>query len=398
MPPGGDWFCWLVLAGRGFGKTRMAAEWIRSLVEGESPLQAPDGAPERIALVADTILDGRQTMIEGESGILACARPGYGPRFEVTNRRLIWPNGVQAFLYSSETPDQLRGPQHDVAWADEVAKWRYGEDTWSNLLFGLRLGERPRVMVTTTPRNVPLVRTLVEEDNIHITRGSTHENSANLPTQFMDRVVGRYTGTRLGRQEIMGELLSDVPGALWTRDMMEKCRLKKLPDFTRIVVAVDPPVTSGAKADACGIMVAALGIEGRGYILEDRTVQGLSPHGWAKKALRAYHDYEADLLVAEVNNGGDLVESLLRQIDKHVSYRAVRASRGKHARAEPVAALYEQGRVSHADLFPELEDEMCSLTTEGLTGRKSPDRVDALVWALTELMLGRSGDPRIRNI
>jgi len=397
LPPEGDWFCWLILAGRGFGKTRTAVEWIRGHVEGASPLVAPLGAPQRIALIADSFLDGKQTMIEGESGLLEISPPDFRPVFESTNKRLIWPNGIQAFLYSAETPDQLRGPQHHLAWADEMAKWRYLNETWSNLLFGLRLGQKPQVMATTTPRNIALLKNLVEDPQTIVTRGSSYENSANLPGSFFDKVVGRYEGTRLGRQEIYGEILSDVPGALWSRSQLETQRIKDSPPLVRIVVAVDPPVSTGARADSCGIVVAGLDAAGLGYILEDCSVQGLSPHGWAAKALEAYARHQADRLVAEVNNGGDLVESLIRQIDPEVSYRAVRATRGKALRAEPVAALYEQGRIFHKGYFAALEDQMCSMTARGLEGGKSPDRVDALVWAITELMLKNQPQPRIRK-
>ncbi len=397
LPPEGDWFCWLVLAGRGFGKTRMAVEWLRSLTEGQSPCRAPKGAPERIALVADTFLDGRQTMIEGESGLLAMTPDDFRPVFESTTKRLIWPSGIQAFLYSAEAPDQLRGPQHHVAWADELAKWRYVEESWSNLLLGLRLGARPRVAATTTPRNIPLLTKLIEDRSTAVVRGSTYDNRSNLPASFLKQVAGRYEGTRLGRQEIYGEILSDVPGALWTRAMLEGLRIRAVEDFEQVIVAVDPPVTTGEKADTCGIIVAARDRQNNAIILEDCSVQGLSPHGWAKAALAAYHDFQADRLVAEVNNGGELVESLLRQIDADVSYRAVRASRGKVRRAEPVAALYEQGRVRHRGLFPELEDQMCCLTSAGLSDGKSPDRVDALVWAVTELLLRKKNHPQIRR-
>lgn len=398
LPPGGDWFCWLILAGRGFGKTRSAVEWIRALSEGDSPLKAPKGAPERIALVADTLLDGKLTMIEGESGLLAATPKDFMPVFNSSNKKLVWPNGIQAFLYSAEAPDQLRGPQHHVAWADELAKWRYIEETWSNLLLGLRLGKTPKVLATTTPRNIPLLCRLVKDNTTRVVRGSTYDNLSHLPVSFFDQVVGQYEGTRIGRQEIYGEILTDVPGALWSRDLLEAIRVRQVPDFERIVVAVDPPVTSGKKADTCGIIVAGRDRESRAYILEDCSVQGLSPHGWAKAALAAYHRFEADRLVAEVNNGGELVESLLRQIDPDISYRAVRASRGKVLRAEPVAALYEQGRVKHRGFFSELEDQMCCLTIEGLSDGKSPDRVDAMVWAVTELMLQRQQSPQIRNI
>ncbi len=397
LPPEGHWFCWLILAGRGFGKTRTAVEWIRGLTEGDSPSKAPKGAPERIALVADTFLDGRLTMIEGESGLLAVTPKDFMPTFESSNKKLVWPNGIQAFLYSAESPDQLRGPQHHVAWADELAKWRYLEDSWSNLLLGLRLGKAPRVLATTTPRNIPLLRRLVEDETTQVVRGSTYDNRSNLPQSFFEQVVGQYEGTRIGRQEIYGEILSDVPGALWNRDLLENIRVRDVPPLSRIVVAVDPPVTSGKNADTCGIIVAGRDNNNQAYILADCSVQGLSPLGWAKAALAAYHKYEADRMVAEVNNGGELVESLLRQIDSDVSYRAVRASRGKVLRAEPVAALYEQERVKHHGFFAELEDQMCSLTSSGLSDGKSPDRLDAMVWAVTELLLKSASSPKIRR-
>jgi len=397
LPPEGHWFCWLILAGRGFGKTRTAVEWIRGLTEGDSPSKAPKGAPERIALVADTFLDGRLTMIEGESGLLAVTPKDFMPTFESSNKKLVWPNGIQAFLYSAESPDQLRGPQHHVAWADELAKWRYLEDSWFNLLLGLRLGKAPRVLATTTPRNIPLLRRLVEDETTQVVRGSTYDNRSNLPQSFFDQVVGQYEGTRIGRQEIYGEILSDVPGALWNRDLLENIRVRDVPPLSRIVVAVDPPVTSGKNADTCGIIVAGRDNNNQAYILEDCSVQGLSTLGWAKAALAAYHKYEADRMVAEVNNGGELVESLLRQIDPDVSYRAVRASRGKVLRAEPVAALYEQERVKHHGFFAELEDQMCSLTSSGLSDGKSPDRLDAMVWAVTELLLKSASSPKIRR-
>jgi phage terminase large subunit-like protein len=288
-----------------------------------------------------------------------------------------------------------------MAWGDEIAKWAHGEETWDNLLFVLRLGATPRLMVTTTPRNNALMKKLLAQENTYITRGSTFENTAHLPAKFMDQVLGKYKGTRLGRQEIYGEFLGDTQGALWTRNLIEQAFLGQVYkdiNWQRIIVAVDPPVTSGAKADACGIIVAGIDVSGIGYLIADRSAHGLTPYGWAAKALKSYRDYEADRLVAEVNNGGELVESLLRQIDPEVSYKAVRASKGKYSRAEPVAALYEQGRIKHLGGFAELEDEMCALTIKGLEGGKSPDRTDALVWAFTELMLRREGKPMVRNI
>jgi phage terminase large subunit-like protein len=393
--PPGNWFCWLVLAGRGFGKTRMGVEWIKGLVEGKSPLIAADGAPRRIALIAQTHSDGREVMIDGESGFLGNCKNHFRPKFEASRRRLLWPNGVVAYLYSADEPDQLRGPQHYLAWGDELAKWKYGEACWSNLMFGLRLGDNPRVAITTTPRPIPLLATIMEAPNTIITRGSTFENSAHLSPGFIRQVKKLYEGTRLGRQELLGEILEDVPGALWTRELLDKNRLKKHGPLERIVVAVDPPVSVGPGADACGIIIAARGADDAYYVIGDYTVQGETPNGWAKRALCAYGHFEADRMVAEVNNGGDLVESVLRQLAPQLSYRAVRASRGKIARAEPIAALYERGLVHHVGSFSELEDELCHYTGEN--SEKSPDRLDALVWALSDLALGPKMDPRIRK-
>lgn len=391
-----EWSHWLVLAGRGFGKTRMGAEWVRSIVSGQSPLMAPTSAPCRIALVAETAADGREVMIEGESGLLAIFPSGERPVYEPSRRRLVWPNGIVAHLYSASEPDQLRGPQHGFAWVDELAKWPNAEDVWSNLLMGLRLGRRPRVIITTTPRPVPLLRTLLKDKTTLVTRGSTFDNAANLPAQFLNQISRLYGGTRLGRQELDGELIDDVVGALWSRHMIEIVRRPMPLDMERIVVAVDPPVSGGPKADACGIVAVGRGTDGKAYVLADESIQGLSPAGWAKRALNLYKAVQADRLVAEVNNGGDLVENLLRQIDPNVAYQSVHARRGKMMRAEPIAALYEQEKVFHIMPFPALEDEMCSYTGE--KNSKSPDRLDALVWAIWSLMLSSEGNPRILKL
>lgn len=395
LAPKGDWFCWLVIAGRGFGKTRLGAEWVRELVEGETPLTAK-GDVARIALIADSFADARDIMVEGESGILACAAPDQRPRFETTRRRLVWPNGAIALLYSAEDPDQLRGPQHHAAWGDEIAKWQKGEDVWSNLLLGLRLGQRPRVLATTTPRPIPLLRELIKAPGTVVTRGSTLENTAHLSSPFLAQVMERYGGTRLGRQEIDGEILEDANGALWTHAMIEAGRVREAPPLSRIVIAIDPPVGSHEGADACGIIAAGRGEDDGFYILGDYSVQGLSPDGWARRAVDAYEVHNADRLIAEVNNGGDLVENVMRSVAPHVSYRAVRASRGKLIRAEPIAALYERGRVHHVGLFADLEDEMC--TYRAGIGQKSPDRMDALVWALSDLSQNAPAQPRIRGL
>lgn len=400
LPPdaaqgGGDWTTWLMLGGRGAGKTRAGAEWVRSVAEAPRRAFQP---PPRIALIGETFADARAVMVEGVSGLLAVHPPEARPLFEVSKQRVTWPNGAVAQLFSAEDPESLRGPQFDAAWADELAKWRRPQDTWDMLQFGLRLGERPRQVATTTPRPLPLIKALLADPAVAVTRVATAANAVNLSPRFLETIVGKYRGTRLGRQELMAELLEDRPDALWPRALIEGLRVAEAPALRRIVVAVDPPVTSGGRADACGIVVAGVSADGRGYVLKDRTVQGLSPAGWAKAALAAYHASEADCIVAEVNQGGELVEAVLRQVDRTVPIRCVRASRGKFVRAEPVAALYEQARVFHVGSLPELEDEMSDFGPDGLSGGRSPDRVDALVWALTALMLKGGVEPRVRGL
>ncbi|MFQ5774176.1 MAG: DNA-packaging protein [Kiloniellaceae bacterium] len=420
VAPAGDWTTWLVLAGRGFGKTRCGAEWVRAGVCGATPLSR--GTCRRVALVAETAADARDVMVEGESGLLAVHPPGFRPLYQPSKRRLTWPNGAVATLYNAVEPDQLRGPQHDLAWADELAKWRHAQATWNNLQFGLRLGARPRQCVTTTPRPIRTLTTLIEDPDTVITRGSSYENMANLAPAFIKRIIRRYEGTRLGRQELNGELLEDVPGALWTRARIDELRRRQAPEMKRIVVAIDPAAGSGETNDETGIIVAGLGADGHGYVLEDVSLRA-RPHAWGRAAVNAYRRWGADRIVGEVNNGGEMIEHVIRTVDPNVSYKAVRASRGKAARAEPVAALDEQGRVHHVGAFPELEDQMCALTVdpgsaagagpgsaagagpgsaagagfERAGAGFSPDRVDARVWALTELMLGPApGEPRIR--
>jgi len=398
LPPPGDWTTWLVLAGRGFGKTRCGAEWVRAMVCGATPLSA--GAHRRVALVAETAADARDVLVEGESGLLAVHPPGFRPLYEPSKRRLTWPNGARAALYNAVEPDQLRGPQHDLAWADELAKWRYAQATWDQLQFGLRLGARPRQCVTTTPRPIALLKSLIADPDTAITRGSSTDNITNLAPAFLQRIVRRYEGTRLGRQELNGEILEQTPGALWNRIAIDLLRRRKAGELRRIVVAVDPAVGSGEKSDETGIIVAGLGVDGHGYVLEDLSLRG-SPHAWGRAAVSAYWRWRADRIIGEVNNGGEMIEHVLRTIDPSVSYKAVRASRGKAARAEPVAALDEQGRVHHCGAFPELEDQMCAMTADfdRATAGFSPDRVDARVWALSELMLNRpAGDPRLRGL
>ena len=311
---------------------------------------------------------------------------------------LTWPNGAIAQLYSADDPESLRGPQFTAAWCDETAKWRYAEAAWDMLQFGLRLGERPRQVVTTTPRPIPLLKRLMAEPGTVVSKATTRDNAAHLAPAFLESVVARYRGTRLGRQELDAEILEDRPDALWPRPLIDALRVPEAPELERIVVAVDPPVTSGKHADACGIIVAGRTANAQAYILADATVRGARPTGWAGAAVRAFHRFEADCLVAEVNQGGELVESVIRQIDSTLPIRSVRATRGKWLRAEPVAALYEQGRVAHVGALPELEDQMSDFGQGGLTGGASPDRVDALVWAITDLLLSGPHAPRIRPL
>jgi phage terminase large subunit-like protein len=331
-------------------------------------------------------------MVEGESGILSVHPPDFRPHYEPSKRRLTWPNGAQATLYNAVEPDQLRGPQHDAALCDELAKWRYARETWDQLQFGLRLGSDPRQVITTTPRPIPVLKDILASRTTVISRGTTFENRSNLAPTFLDEIVRRYEGTRLGRQELSAEILDDVPGALWTRDLIDRARkARALPDMRRVVVAIDPSGTKGDDTgDDIGIVVAGKGTDGEAYVLADRSCQ-LSPDGWGKRAVAAYREFKADRIIAERNFGGAMVEHVIRTVDKRVSYSEVTASRGKVVRAEPIAALYEQGRVHHVGALSELEDQMCSMTSDGYLGDGSPDRVDAAVWALTELMLGASG-------
>jgi phage terminase large subunit-like protein len=404
LPPAGDWKTWVILGGRGAGKTRAGAEWVRSEVEGSRPTDP--GRSRRVALVGETIDQVREVMVLGESGIMRCSPPDRRPKWEATRKRLIWPNGAIAQAFSAHEPESLRGPQFDAAWVDELAKWKKAEDAWDMLQFGLRLGETPRQVVTTTPRNISVLKRILDLDSTVVTRAATEANRPFLAESFLQEVRRRYQGTRLGRQELDGELLEDAEGALWTIATLEGAHLDEAPQMDRIVVAVDPPVTGHGSSDACGIVVVGAQIQGppqdwRAVVLEDATVQGQSPQGWAKAALAAMARHGADRLVAEVNQGGDLVESVVRQVDPLVPFKAVRATRGKAARAEPVAALYEQGRVKHLHGMGDLEEQMCQMTVHGFRGKGSPDRVDALVWALHALIVepaARELRPRVRGL
>ena len=389
LPPAWHWRVWLLMAGRGFGKTRAGAEWVHHVA------QTP-GA--RIALVGASEDEVRRVMIEGSSGLLACAPFGGKPLWEPSRGVLTFPSGAQAFVYSAANPDSLRGPEHDYAWCDELAKWAKDEATWDNLRMGMRRGKRPQIVVTTTPRARPLLKKIMSAPSTAVTRGRTYDN-CHVPQRYIDALNESYGGTTLGRQEIDGEMIEDIEGALWTRDMIEQCRVDGVPALRRVIVAVDPPASAGG--DACGIVCVALGADDVGYVIEDASVAGLSPEGWAGVVADLAARQGADRVVAEANNGGDMVASVLRAADSGLPVKLVHASRGKCARAEPVAALYGRGRVRHVGALPALEDELCGMVTGGGyegPGR-SPDRADALVWAVTELMLGRRVvEPRVRVV
>jgi phage terminase large subunit-like protein len=375
LPPAGDWSIWLVLAGRGFGKTRCGSEWVRSLAESASVA--------KIALVGPTAADVRDTMIE--AGLLAIAPNSNRPTWEPSKRRLIWPNGVQAWAFSSEEPDRLRGPQFEIAWLDELCAWKNVSETWDMLQFGMRSGRRPRQCITTTPRPLALLRALLKRADVAITKGKTSDNAANLAPSFLESIVSRYQGSRLGRQELDAEILDDVIGALWTRDLLEQTRRVAAPPMSRIVVAIDPSVSAGEGADECGLVVAGLGVDNHAYMLADESGV-MAPIEWARKAVKLFKFWNADRIVAEVNNGGALVEAQLRAVDANVPYRAVHASRAKITRAEPIAALFEQNRAHLVGAFPQLEDQLCTFSAGS---SDSPDRLDAIVWALTELALNQ---------
>lgn len=386
VAPCGDWRTWLLMAGRGFGKTRAGAEWVRGIAEAD--------CAARIALIGGTMSEARAIMVEGPSGLLSIAPRKHRPKFEPSRNRLVWKNGAQALLFSAENPEGLRGPEHSHAWCDELAKWSYGQATWDNLQLGLRLGEHPQALVTTTPRPITLLRALLADPDVAVTRGATGDNPF-LPQSFLEAMALAYGGTRLGRQELAGALLDDLPGALWLRDGLEQCRARALPEVKRVVVAVDPP--AGVGGDACGIVAVALGADGRGYVIEDASVHGAQPEAWARAVAGCAARHAADRVIAEANQGGAMVESVLRASGLALPVKLIHATRGKVARAEPVAALYTAGRVRHIGAFPALEDELCGLTSGGgYDGpTRSPDRADALVYALTELMLG-AGEPVVR--
>ncbi len=391
LPPEGDWRTWVCLGGRGAGKTRAGAEWVRAQVEGARALDA--GAARRVALVAETYDQARDVMVFGDSGILACSPPDRLPAWEATRRRLVWPNGAVAQCFSASDPQALRGPQFDAAWCDELAKWPRAEAAWDMLQFALRLGDHPRQLVTTTPRGQDTLKAILRAPSTVMSHAPTEANRAWLAPSFLEEIRARYRGTHLERQELDGTLLEDAEGTLWPLALLERARVTELPEMSRVVVAVDPAVSGGAGSDLCGIVVVGAVTDGppatwRAYVLEDASVRASSPTAWAEAVLAARARHGADRVVAEVNQGGDMVAQILRQIDPLVPFRAVHASRGKVARAEPVAALYEQGRVLHAERLGALEDQMMQMTAQGYCGSGSPDRVDALVWAVQDLILG----------
>ncbi|MFW5871254.1 MAG: DNA-packaging protein [Verrucomicrobiota bacterium] len=377
LEPSGDWWLWLILSGRGWGKTRTGAEWIRKLI---------NSGAKYIHLVGRTAADVRDTMVRGESGLEAVCQFDVGnvPVYEPSKRLITWPCGAKALLFSAEEPDALRGPQCEYYWADELASWKYMQDAWNNLQFGARLGQNVRGVVTTTPRPVKLIKELIKDPGVHSTRGKTSDNAANLAAQALVRLKSRYEGTRLGRQELNGEILDDNPNALWRRDDIENNRVAKAPDLEQIVVAIDVAATSKEESDETGIIVVGLAGE-EYYTLADRSMRG-TPHQWATAAVSAYHEFRADRIVYESNQGGEMIAHTIENVERGLPLKSVYASRGKHTRAEPIAAIYEQGRAHHVGFFPKLEDQMC----EWEPGMDSPDRMDALVWAYTDLNDGWS--------
>lgn len=392
LAPASDWSIWLILAGRGFGKTRAGAEWLRSVAEAAPNL--------RLALVGASLAEVRAVMVEGESGLLSLAPPWARPRFEPSLRRLVWPNGSQAQLYSAEDADSLRGPEHHAAWCDELAKWPQPQRVWDMLALGLRLGQRPRVCVTTTPRPLALLKGWLDDPGVVTTRGRTLDNKAHLPPAFLHAVLDAYGGTRLARQELEGELIEDWPGTLWTRAMLDAARAPDWPVLEAVVVAVDPPLGVGPGADTCGIIAAGRATDGALHVLADASVQGVRPEAWARAVVDCARRVGAQRIVTEVNAGGALVASVLRAVGADQPLKAVHARASKVRRAEPVAALYEQGRVRHQPGLELLEAEMLAFTPDG-GGRAnghSPDRVDALVWAIADLALIDRPEPRIRVI
>jgi phage terminase large subunit-like protein len=390
------WTTWLLLGGRGAGKTRAGAEWVHAITQGKSGFAtAPIG---RIALIGETFADVREVMVGGVSGLISIAPRDQKPKFIASRNRLEWPNGALAIGFSSEDPEALRGHQFEAAWCDELGKWRQAEAVWDMLQFGLRLGTHPRQVVTTTPRPTPLLKRLAADAGTRVSRATTAMNRFNLAPGFLDRIIKRYQGTTLGKQEIDGLFVEDRPDALFQRAVIEAARIETAPDdLARVVIAIDPP--AGGRHGCCGIVAAGRAANGTIIVLSDESIEQAGPDVWASRAVTAWHRFEADAMVAEVNMGGDMVASVLRSVDPSIPVTSVRATRGKSLRAEPVAALYAQGKVKHAGVFPKLEDQMALFGPEGLPGGGSPDRLDALVWAVTALMQGDGkGRPQVRKL
>jgi phage terminase large subunit-like protein len=375
--PRGDWITWLILAGRGFGKTRTGAETVRKWVKTN----------KYVNLIGATADDARDIMVEGESGILAVCPKDERPTYKKSDRQLQWPNGAISLIFTADEPERLRGKQHMKLWGDEYAAWRYKE-AWDQASLGLRLGQKPQAVITTTPKPTKELRALMSAPSTVVTRGSTYDNRLNLAGAFLTQIVSRYEGTRLGRQELNAEILDDNPGALWRRDWIEEHRIPRGPPMKRVVVAIDPTATSNPDSDEAGITVEGRGTDDRGYVLADLSMRG-TPREWATVAVNAYHEWKADRIIGETNNGGEMIEAVIRMVDKNVAYKGIHASRGKITRAEPVSALYEQGRVSHVGFFPVLEDQMCDYDPK--TAKYSPDRMDSLVFGLTELLIDGPG-------
>lgn len=372
LTPSGNWTYWLILAGRGFGKTRTGAEWVRQQVKTN----------DIVNLIGATVDDARDVMIEGESGILAVCPKGERPDYKKSSRQLHWPNGAKSLIFTADQPERLRGKQHKKLWADELAAWRYPK-AWDQAMLGLRLGKLPQAVITTTPKPTQLIKELLKDLATYVTKGTTYDNQANLAVSFFKKIITKYENTRLGRQELNAEILEDNPNALWQRARIDELRVSYAPQLKRVIVAVDPAVSNNEKSNETGIIVAGLGVDNEGYVLADRTLVG-SPGEWADAVFKAYDEFKADAVIAETNNGGDLVEANLRAKRKNFAYKKVHASRGKAIRAEPVASLDEQGRVHHVGLFAELEDQMCDFNPL-VEPDISPDRMDARVWAFWEL-------------
>jgi len=395
LEPEGSWNIWVALAGRGWGKTRAGAEWVRHRIRSGDKI---------VHCVAPTKGDVRRVMVEGDSGLLSVCwsgdetyrgkHIGY-PVWSPTNNSLTWENGAKAVFFSAEDPERLRGPQAYSAWCDELCAWRNAQDTWDMMMFGLRLGKHPKVFVTTTPKTTKLIRTILDDEKTTISTGSTYDNAANLADTFLDAVRKTYEGTRLGRQELYAEILDEASGALWNRTLLAKCEIEKdeVPQLSRIVISIDPAVTANAESDMTGIVVAGIDVNGTAYVLEDHTGR-YTPQQWASKAIQLYRDHMADRIVAERNQGGDMVRHTLHTEDETVPVKLVHASRGKMARAEPVSALYEQSKVRHVRGLNDLEDQMVQWEPLGSIG--SPDRLDALVWALTDLSLNGYAKPQLK--